>query len=354
MMKKRGLVVAVTTAMLLSASFAASAAVEIYGKARASLDFISNDDPTAGNEDSTVSLSSNTSRIGFKGDEDLGNGLSVLWQLETQVDLDTGSVFQSARNTFIGLSGGFGTVLAGRYETPYRVVTTRMDPFGDTKGDYNAIIGNIAGTRYFDNRTPNIVSYSTPNMAGLALHAAYAFNRTDDDDLPLTTAESESDLASVGAGYENGPLYLAASYETIGNRTANDDASGYRVGAAWNFGQGTVLSALFENADRGGANGERSAYYVSAVHKMGDNSLRAAVGMADDLDGVSNSGATQFTVGGFHSFTKATEVYVLYSVMNNDTAGTYGLWSGSQVIPGFADKSVSAFSVGINHNFSSK
>lgn len=353
MMRKRRLVTAVAATMAVGASFAVQAGVEVYGKARMSLDFINNDDSTAGNEDSAVSLSSNTSRLGFKGDEDLGNGLSALWQLETQVDFDTGSAFQSARNTFIGLGGGFGTVLAGRYETPLRIVTARFDPFSDTKGDYNAIIGNIRGNRLFDNRTPNIVSYASPDMAGLKLHAAYSFNRTSDD-LPMTTTESERELASVGAGYENGPLYLAASYETIGNLTANDDGVAYRVGAAWNFGQGTVLSGLFENADRGGANGERSALYASATHKMGDNSLKAAIAMADDVDGIGSSGATQITLGGFHSFTKNTEVYALYTQVDNDSNGTYGLWSGSQAVAGFADKSVSAISVGINHNFSSK
>lgn len=352
-MQKRGMVLAITAAMALSASIAAEAGVEVYGKARVSLDYINNDDPDPANEDSTIGLGSNVSRLGFKGDEDLGNGLGALWQIETQVDFDTGAAFQSARNTFIGLSGGFGTVTAGRNETAYRIVTNRLDPFGDTKADYNAIVGNVAGTRVFDNRSSNVISYIAPDMGGLQLQAAYSLNRSSDD-LPLTKSDAKKNIASVGGGYEAGPFYVAAAYETLGYYSGRDAATAYKLGASWNLGQGTTLGGLWENADKGGANGERSAWYFSAAHKMGEHTLKAALAMADDLDGVNNSGATQFSIGGFHAFTKATEVYVLYSMMNNDTNGTYGLWSGSQAIAGFADKSVSALSFGINHNFSSK
>src|SRR3569623_1746938 len=314
--QKRGMVLAIAAAMSLAASVAAEAGVEIYGKARVSLVIINNNDPDPTHEDSSVSLGSNVSRLGFKGDEDLGNGLGLLWQLETQVDIDTGTAFQSPRNTYVGVSGGFGTVTGGRNETAYRIVTNRLDVFGDTKADYNAIVGNVGGSRTFDNRSNNVLSYISPNMSGLTVQAAYSLNRSSDD-LPMTKSAA-------------------------------------KLGASWNFGQGTTVNGLFENADKGGANGERSAWYVSAAHKMGDNTLKAAVAMADDLDGVNDSGATQYSIGAFHSLSKNTEVYALYTQVSNDTNGTYGLWSGSQTIAGFADQSVSALSVGINHNFSSK
>src|SRR3569832_1452355 len=312
--QKRGMVLAIAAAMSLAASVAAEAGVEIYGKARVSLDYINNNDPDPTHEDSTVSLGSIVSRLGFKGDEDLGNGLGLLWQLETQVDIDTGTAFQSPRNTYVGVSGGFGTVTGGRNETAYRIVTNRLDVFGDTKADYNAIVGNVGGSRTFDNRSNNVLSYISPNMSGLTVQAAYSLNRSSDD-LPMTKSEAKLNIASVGGGYENGPLYVAAAYETLGYFAGRDAAT---------------------------------------THKSGDNTLKAAVAMADDLDGVNDSGATQYSIGAFHSLSKNTEVYALYTQVSNDTNGTYGLWSGSQTIAGFADQSVSALSVGINHNFSSK
>lgn len=119
--------------------------MEVYGQARASIDFMNNNDTTATNEDSAITLSSNYSRLGFKGDEDLGNGLTALWQIEQEFNVDTGDAFNHARDTFIGLGGGFGTVLAGKLSTPYRAATTALDPFHDTAGDHNAIIGSLNG-----------------------------------------------------------------------------------------------------------------------------------------------------------------------------------------------------------------
>src|SRR3569832_324629 len=291
--QKRGMVLAIAAAMSLAASVAAEAGVEIYGKARVSLDYINNNDPDPTHEDSTVSLGSNVSRLGFKGDEDLGNGIGLLWQLETQVDIDTGTAFQSPRKTYVGVTGG-------RNETAYRIVTNRLDVFGDTKADYNAIVGNVGGSRTFDNRSNNVLSYISPNMSGLTVQAAYSMNRSSDD-LPMTKSEAKRIIASVGGGYENGPLYVAAAYETLGYFAGRDAAT---------------------------------------THKSGDNTLKAAVAMADDLDGVNDSGATQYSIGAFHSLSKNTEVYALYTQVSNDTNGTYGLWSGSQTIAGFADQSV--------------
>ena len=77
---------AITVAMALSAA-AAQAGVEIYGKARVSVDY-NNNDNCAGFEKSNMSLSSDASRLGLKGDEDLGNGLSAMWTVEQNVDFD--------------------------------------------------------------------------------------------------------------------------------------------------------------------------------------------------------------------------------------------------------------------------
>src|SRR3569833_3332966 len=174
--QKRGMVLAIAAAMSLAASVAAEAGVEIYGKARVSLDYINNNDPDPTHEDSTVSLGSNVSRLGFKGDEDLGNGLGLLWQLEPQVDIDTGTAFQSPRNTYVGVSGGFGTVTGGRTETAYRIVTNRLDVFGDTKADFNAIVGNVGGSRTFDKQTNKEQTNKNPNKNNHTEQAAYSLN----------------------------------------------------------------------------------------------------------------------------------------------------------------------------------
>src|SRR3569832_2698590 len=110
-MNKKLIVLSIAAA--LTAPLAAQAGVEVYGEARPSLDFVNNNDNAPGNEDSTISLSSNYSHLGFKGDEDLGNGQTAMWQIEQEVHFDTGAAFSTARVSFVGLGGGFGFVLVG-------------------------------------------------------------------------------------------------------------------------------------------------------------------------------------------------------------------------------------------------
>ena len=345
--------ITVVASIALAVPVVAQAEVEIYGQARMSLDFNSNNDPDIANEDSAMAISSNVSRLGFRGNEDLGSGLKLLWQLEQQVDFDTGVFGSGARNSFVGFTGDWGTVAAGKNETPLRAVTQRLDVFADTKADYNAIIGNLGGTRVFDQRSNNTLVYTSPSLQGFGFAAAYAASSRDDD-LPVTKVDGGKDLASVSGSYSNGPLYLAAAFESQGNVTGTDDATAARLGASWTLAQATTLAGVWESADKGGVNGDRDAWYLSVAHKMGASTLKAAVAAAGELGGAADTGALQYALGLAHELSKSTEVYALYTAVENDAAAIYGLWSGAQAIAGFADKSVSSLSVGLNHRFSSR
>lgn len=345
--------IALVVAGVLAVPVAVQAEVEVYGQARMSLDFNTNNDVDVANDDSAISVSSNVSRLGFKGSEDLGGGLKLLWQLEQQVDFDTGLFASGARNSFAGVAGDFGSVVAGKHDTPLRTVTQRLDVFVDSKADYNAIIGNLGGTRVFDQRSNNTLLYTSPSLQGFAFAAAHAFSRQDDD-LPVTQVDGDKNLVSVNGSYSNGPLYLAAAYESLGNYTGTDEAVAVRLGGSWTVAQATTLAGVWESADKGGVDGDRDAWYLSVAHKMGAHTLKAAFATAGDLGSAADTGAIQYALGLTHELSKSTEAYVLYTAVDNDRNGTYGLWSGSQAIAGFADKSVSSFSVGLNHKFSSK
>ncbi len=350
-MYKKLIVMAASVA--LAAPVLAQAEVEVYGQARMSLDFSSNNDPVAANDDSAIAIASNASRLGFRGNEDIGGGLKLLWQFEQQVDFDTSTFASGGRNTFIGVAGDFGTVAAGKNETPLRTVTQRLDVFADTKGDYNAIIGNLGGTRVFDQRSNNTVLYTSPSMQGFGFAAAYASSIADDD-LPVTQVDGDKNLVSMSGSYSNGPLYLGAAYESLGNFTGTDDATAVRLGASWTLAQTTTLAGVWESADKGGVNGDRDAWYLSVAHKMGVHTFKAAVAAAGEMGSVADTGALQYSLGVAHELSKSTEVYALYTAVDNDASATYGLWSGSQAIAGFANESVSSLSVGLNHKFSSR
>jgi predicted porin len=103
---------------------------EVYGRAHVSVDQL--DDGT----DSGTNVSSNSSRIGFKADKDLENGMTALFQAEQEIRYDNGSGADwASRDSFVGLKGDFGMVRLGYFDTPLKTVRSRTDLFGDQIGD---------------------------------------------------------------------------------------------------------------------------------------------------------------------------------------------------------------------------
>ena len=88
-------------------------------------------------------MSSNSSNIGFRGSEDLGGGLKAIFQIESAINIDTGSGGLGSRNSNVGLSGGWGTVFYGNWDTPYKVITLKADPFFATSAaSFNSLYGS--------------------------------------------------------------------------------------------------------------------------------------------------------------------------------------------------------------------
>ncbi|MCL2636007.1 MAG: porin, partial [Betaproteobacteria bacterium] len=113
-------------------------------------------------------LDSNSSYLGFKGAEALGNGLTAVFQFETAVNADTGG-FGGGRDTYAGLAGAFGTVAAGRLTHPLREMGVRVDILpGDAGiGTVNSVTGAINGIKTgADDRASNAVAYISPTFGG--------------------------------------------------------------------------------------------------------------------------------------------------------------------------------------------
>lgn len=336
--------IAIGIAAVLAAPFAAQAGVEVYGQARASVDFTSNNDPTPTNSDSAIAVSSNASRLGFKGDEDLGNGLSVLWQIEQGVALDTGVAF-SPRQTFVGLAGGFGTVLAGKLDTPDKVASGPLDIFADTRADFNALVGG-------DVRADNVIAYISPDLGGAKILAAY-IPSTSNDNLIQTQDQNDQSAISLAGTYSNGPVYAALAYESISatSSSGNDDATDMKLGGSFNFGQGTTVGALFEQIDSGVVGTDSyNVWHINVAHAIGNTTLKAAYSNADETTSGADNAATQFSLGVSQALTKNTEVYALYTSVSNDPNSA----RGPNGVGAVAGEDASAFSIGINHKFSSK
>ncbi len=327
--------------------------IEIYGAAKMSVDMIDTGAKAQGADTSLQKVSSNSSRLGFKGKEDLGNGLSAVFQVELGVSMDE-SLSTSLRNTYVGLSSeSFGTVLFGRHDTPYKMVTGQFDAFGDTMADYNSIIGNVNGSANFDLRASNVAAYMTPVMAGFQVIAAEVVSETTNTNI------SDPSAHSFAATYKAGPLAVVAAHEIHKNGvTSWDDGTtitGTKLGAGYSFGE-TKLGFVYETLKDDKANSpySRNAVYLSVIQKLGKEKIKLAYGKADDgEDTNTKTGATFMAVGIDHELSKRTTIYALYAATQNDKNATYGLGqsgAGGAYKPG-ADEDPSVISFGIVHAF---
>ena len=232
-MKKTLAAVAVLGAF---AGSAPAADVQLYGIVDTGLRYTHFDaDSAAAGYDATDSFGMQSgnqsgSRFGFKGTEDLGNGLTVGFILENQFNSDDGSLADEdhffRRESSLFLQGGFGKVAMGRMGSinggtsswaKYGVLSA----FG-TSWDYSAQAGSWAiGGGMWD----NMIAYETPDSAGFKVFAQYGMGTNDAEN------ESRSDrYYAIGASYANGPLNLYFAVDSINYQTA--DANGALANAS--------------------------------------------------------------------------------------------------------------------------
>ena len=351
---KKILAVAIASAFAAPA-FAATANVDVYGIAALSVDYVdggSGGANTVANmpSESRARVTSNTSVIGFKGSEDLGGGLSAIWQMESAVAMDQNFSIAGGRNTFAGLSHkSWGSLTFGLRDTAHKLATARLDVFGggNQLADYRSLFGAVSNGSI---RANNSITYISPNMAGFVVQATTAAMQEDG-------SSSNPHLYSLSASYTAGPLFLTLAHEdmkfartsgdmfgaagAVINATGTAEAEqkntrlgvGYtlgdlRLGAAWERTQVDVTGALAANANFGTTSAQstdRDAWYLSGAYKLGNNTLKAAYTNAGELDGLANSGAQQWSVGVDHALSKRTTVFALATQVRNDGAASYGL-----------------------------
>ena len=229
-MKKTLAAVAVLGAF---AGSALAADVQLYGIVDTGLQYVHGDtDSTSANSDfdsfSMESGMASGSRFGFKGTEDLGNGLTVGFILEDGIKSDTGVdddvLFNRESSLF--LQGGFGKVAFGRIGSFNGGVSSWakygvMSVFGTSWGDYSAQAGTWAMGAGMWN---NMIAYETPSFAGFKVFAQYGMgNQLKDNDDKLVGDENESTsdrYYAIGASYNNGPLSLYFAVDSINYASA--------------------------------------------------------------------------------------------------------------------------------------
>ena len=376
-MQKKLIALALASAFAAPA-FAATSNVDISGQLNLSVDYLDSD--SAANS-GNVGVSSNASNIIFKGSEDLGGGLKALWQIQTyfstggtgNTDSSNGGAAAgvSSGNTFVGLGGGFGTVILGKNESPVKLLSRKTDFFGNQIGDSRNFTaeGSLTGAG-FDTRPNNQVAYTTPNMSGFAGTVAYFSNMNTSGNVGGTavgtvvtsatsgdaTDKSVDGWAAAGT-YENGPLMLGLGYEKH-NLTnaglATSDEKAWRLAAGYAIGNFKVTGLYQKATDIGGVNSaDRKVWGLGAGYNMGNILLKAQYYDAGDLNSVSNTGAQMYVVGADYSLSKRTKLQLAYASTDNDSGAKFSAFGGGHGDnPGtVAGGNPTGFSMGVVHNF---
>jgi predicted porin len=373
-MNKKFLTAAIAAALI--APTAAFADVTVYGKLHMSVDYTdTNTDPaaTTNNVDKgNLGLSSNSSRIGFKGDEGLGGGLKAVWQIESGVNMDgKGTSTLGTRNTYLGLAGGFGTFLVGKHDTPFKMFGRSLDPFGDTIADTRQLT-NIGGV--WDLRPANVLAYVTPDFNGFKGVMAYVTgldNAVYTDTAGATTVggadNNKLTAVSLNGTYTNGPIYVGAAYEShntknaIGAAAGAENPSAWRLGGSYAFGPAKV-GAMWQKVSNTDVTTtvdvNRTAWTLFGTYAFGMETVKLAytqVGqMMNDSNGVADTDANLLALGIDHKLSKRTSAYAQYTALTNENAAQFALGGvsgyGDAVTPGVG-KDPSAFSVGMIHKF---
>jgi len=320
----------------------------------------------------TNELQSNSaqSNIGFKGVEDLGNGLKALFDLQYRLTPDANSGMNSAGHQYVGLTGGFGTAVAGYLDGLRYGIYGKYSPFG------NYSVGNFTSMTTQYDRAANAIAYISPSFYGFTLILAHATNtQTQEGKLfavhpGLTAGGNNGDdrLYSINAIYANGPLSVDLDYETT--KTVGMENSRLYVatgGASYDFGVVKVSglydiikgdpnsfiggNTTFASAAFGLASGQkydRRNWMLGASVPFGKYSFLAGYGRVHDKTLV-DANAGKWSIGARYALSKRTELYADYARISNDANAVYtmhAMGNGSDVGGG-----VSGIDLGIKHTF---
>jgi predicted porin len=256
------------------------------------------------------------SRIGFKGVEDLGGGLSAIFNLETGftndnggLQGDTGSTNLFRRKSVVGLGGGFGTVLLGRQ-------TDILDDISAMTGvaDFGGVIGNSGSNlnRLQGTRTNNSIRYNTTNLGGFTGSLIYGFG----EQAGKTTS---GQAFGLGGMYNNGPLSLGAAYYQSKLGATPADVS------ITNGGTGTGTGAYSGNAGDTGL----KTFTLAAAYQF------SAVKVYGNWSRVKQPRAVSSTVGttGIVVFNGTTPQSFVIGGTNNNKTDTFELGANYALTP---------------------
>ena len=331
---------------------------------------------------SSMTMQSSNTRLGFRGREGLGSGLTAIWQIESVVALDEGGGTFGSRDTFVGLKGGFGTVRLGNMDTVFKTYGDEVSFLGISSGNFVSTSNILRKTGFGTNsassfhlRRINSERYDSPNMGGFQFAAQYSSNEAK-------TATRDPRVLSLGAKYQFGKLEVSLAHEIHndlfgGSRNvrasqsnfadlgvnSKDKATQFMVkydlgGHSIEFDindksyneSGTAVTGRFQDyhnksylltmESKWSNTWKTAIQYVKSA--AGSCSLIGAACNTNGLDG------TQASVGAQYSFSKRTSLFFLYSQLRNGYSARY---SNSALDSPSVGEDIRQAALGLLHRF---
>jgi predicted porin len=382
-MQKKLIALAVASAISAPA-LADNANVTFYGKLTADIESVKSDKstiPPVTGSYTARRVVSDASRFGLKGEDDLGNGLKGIFQIETQVELvGNTSTFTSVRNTGIGLKDeALGTVIIGNWDTPMKLSHNKVELFDNSTFatatnliGRSAAVGAVAGVNTaavadnFVTRKAGVVQYYSPKMGGFDVKVAYA-PASDTYPVAGSAITQNQSLYSLSGTFETESVYLVAAYESHGDslaptatRSAGSNTAA-RVVGAYTIG-GLMLGATVERLSISQANlagtgvdkNSRTGFELMGSYKAGSHNFGLSFAKQGNLGAAANTGAKQASARYGYDFSKRTQAFVMVSKLSNDTAGQYGISPTATVasaIASAAGAKYTGFGAGLQYSF---
>ncbi|MGK0442766.1 MAG: putative porin [Pseudohongiellaceae bacterium] len=319
--------------------------LNVYGVGHVSMDSIDDD------QDSTIYLASNSSRLGVKGQHQLDDDLIVIFQYESGVDLtgqgendgnggadSRGELFTKTRPSFVGLSGRFGKVLIGHMPALDQWAND-YNLFADQVGD----LGNLWEGSGVPGRIDDTIHYATPNINGF--NAAITYMPEE--------GVNESDSLIFKADYANPRLKTGLAYASIGQGASTDEHTAVAITVGYYFDHFSVGGGYQTESDVAGITGrDRDSFTLGGSIKLSDKTTFKVQYAMTDGNGV-DSDAKLFAIGLDYALYENTLIYAAYSQVSNDDNVNFsvnGKGHGDKVVP-LLGGDPSALSLGIVFKF---
>jgi predicted porin len=304
------------------------------------------------------------SRIGFKGDEQLGDGMSAFFTLETGAKIDTGEVDAAGtifnRQAQVGLKGHFGAVSLGRQYTSYHLMLANIvDPFNT---GYAGTSKNLFPDWGSNIRVSNSIRYASPLVQGVDAEAFYSAGEQ---------SEISAGRQFGGAlGYAAGPLTVRVAYnsknsDVVGTATAaavnHDLGRNLLIGGTYNFGWATLHAGYeidkgFNSAPLGNSNNNYGGVKPTASTDgremllglsapIGPGKLMFSVMHKDDRTKL-NQDASSWGIGYLYGLSKRTGLYAAYGHIRNENGAGYTVANNTE-----SGSGNTGYNLGIRHTF---